>query len=103
MHCNELMVLHAPLACPQTNRFATALELAVRFGKVLVVTDVDGVEPLLVPLLRGELIQVILFALSTHSCLLLNKAHVVDTRRAAAGAAAAGMWSFKTDCQREVV
>lgn len=38
-------------------RFSNTLELAVRFGKWLVVQDVDGVEPLMVPLLRGELVQ----------------------------------------------
>lgn len=36
-------------------RFATTLELAVRFGKTLVVAEVDRLEPLLFPLLRGDL------------------------------------------------
>jgi hypothetical protein len=36
-------------------RFATTLELAVRFGKVLVVSEVDRLEPGLVPLLRRDL------------------------------------------------
>lgn len=36
-------------------RFTTAVELAVRFGKTLLVLDVDGLEPLLYPLARGDL------------------------------------------------
>ena len=39
----------------QDSNFTTALELAVRFGKTLVIQEVDGVEPLLVPLLRKDL------------------------------------------------
>lgn len=39
------------------SRFANTLELAVRFGKTLVVTDVDGIAPLLYPLLRGDLVR----------------------------------------------
>jgi hypothetical protein len=31
------------------------LELAVRFGKTLIIQEVDGVEPILYPLLRGDL------------------------------------------------
>ena len=38
-------------------RFGNALELAVRFGKTLVVTDVDTIPPLLYPLLRLDLIR----------------------------------------------
>lgn len=38
-------------------RFVNVLELAVRFGKWLIVQDVDSIEPLMVPLLRGELSQ----------------------------------------------
>ena len=41
----------------QDSNFTTALELAVRFGKTLVIQEVDGVEPLLVPLLRKDLIN----------------------------------------------
>lgn len=33
------------------------LELAVRFGKTLVIQEVDGVDPVLYPLLRGDLIS----------------------------------------------
>ncbi|KAG2426397.1 hypothetical protein HYH02_014824 [Chlamydomonas schloesseri] len=36
-------------------RFTTTLELAVRFGKTLVVAEVDKVEPILYPLLRMDL------------------------------------------------
>ena len=35
----------------------TALELAVRFGKTLIIQEVDGVEPVLFPLLRGDLVS----------------------------------------------
>uniref|UniRef100_A0A3B3B8Z9 Dynein heavy chain ATP-binding dynein motor region domain-containing protein n=1 Tax=Oryzias melastigma TaxID=30732 RepID=A0A3B3B8Z9_ORYME len=34
----------------------TSLELAVRFGKTLIIQEVDGVEPVLYPLLRRDLI-----------------------------------------------
>lgn len=44
----EVTTLHEP-------RFANTLELAVRFGKTLVVSEVDRLEPLLVPLLRRDL------------------------------------------------
>lgn len=40
----------------QDSNFTTALELAVRFGKTLVIQEIDGVEPILYPLLRGDLI-----------------------------------------------
>ena len=39
----------------QDSNFTTALELAVRFGKTLVIQEVDGVEPLLYPLMRRDL------------------------------------------------
>ncbi|XP_042221258.1 cytoplasmic dynein 2 heavy chain 1-like isoform X2 [Homarus americanus] len=41
----------------QDAKFATTLELAVRFGKTLIIQEVDKVEPLLFPLLRGDLIN----------------------------------------------
>ncbi len=44
----ELVHLH-------DKRFAHTLELAMRFGKVLLVSDVDRIEPLLYPLLRRDL------------------------------------------------
>ena len=39
----------------QDSNFTTALELAVRFGKTLIIQEVDGVEPLLYPLIRKDL------------------------------------------------
>lgn len=41
----------------QDPKFVTTLELSVRFGKTLIVTEVDGVVPLLYPLLRKDLIR----------------------------------------------
>ncbi|KAL3878520.1 hypothetical protein ACJMK2_030860 [Sinanodonta woodiana] len=41
----------------QDGNFTTALELAVRFGKTLIIQEVDGVEPILYPILRGDLIS----------------------------------------------
>ncbi|KAK3531386.1 hypothetical protein QTP70_018186, partial [Hemibagrus guttatus] len=40
----------------QDSNFMTSLELAVRFGKTLIIQEVDGVEPVLYPLLRRDLI-----------------------------------------------
>ncbi|XP_068037518.1 cytoplasmic dynein 2 heavy chain 1 isoform X5 [Anomalospiza imberbis] len=40
----------------QDTNFLTALELAVRFGKTLIIQEMDGVEPVLYPLLRKDLI-----------------------------------------------
>ncbi|KAJ8280434.1 hypothetical protein GJAV_G00054510 [Gymnothorax javanicus] len=40
----------------QDPNFITALELAVRFGKTLIIQEMDGVEPVLYPLLRRDLI-----------------------------------------------
>ncbi|XP_028968661.1 cytoplasmic dynein 2 heavy chain 1 [Galendromus occidentalis] len=39
------------------DRFLSALELAIRFGKLLVVPDTQKVEPILIPLLRKDLIN----------------------------------------------
>ena len=39
----------------QDANFTTQLELAVRFGKTLIVQEVDGVEPVLYPVLRRDL------------------------------------------------
>ena len=38
-------------------KFNTTLELAIRFGKVLVIQEVDGIESLLFPVLRKDLNQ----------------------------------------------
>jgi dynein heavy chain 2 len=43
--------------CVQDPRFTKQLELAVRFGKTLVVTEVDSVDAVLVPLLRRDLLH----------------------------------------------
>jgi len=40
----------------QDKKFNTILELAIRFGKVLVIQEVDGIESLLFPVLRKDLI-----------------------------------------------
>lgn len=40
----------------QDANFMTSLELAVRFGKTLIIREMDEVEPALYPLLRRDLI-----------------------------------------------
>src|SRR6185437_4228493 len=39
----------------QEPRFGTTLELAVRFGKTLIIQEVDGLLPMLYPLVRRDL------------------------------------------------
>ena len=41
----------------QEQKFVTTLELAVRFGKILIVQEADGVLPLLYPILRKDLVR----------------------------------------------
>jgi len=41
----------------QDPKFNTNIELAIRFGKVLIIQEVDGIESLLVPILRKDLLQ----------------------------------------------
>ncbi|XP_074620352.1 cytoplasmic dynein 2 heavy chain 1-like [Acropora palmata] len=41
----------------QDSNFSTALELAVRFGKTLLIQEMDGIEPVLYPILRGDFIS----------------------------------------------
>ncbi|CAH8544142.1 unnamed protein product [Heterobilharzia americana] len=41
---------------PQSPNFVTTLELAVRFGKCLIIQEVDEIEPILMPLLSKDLI-----------------------------------------------
>ena len=41
----------------QDSKFNTNIELAIRFGKTLIVQEVDGIEPMLVPILRKDLMQ----------------------------------------------
>lgn len=43
------------MVAQQDARFVNQVELAVRFGKTLVVLEVDGVEPMLFPLVRRDL------------------------------------------------
>ncbi|GBG24746.1 Cytoplasmic dynein 2 heavy chain 1 [Hondaea fermentalgiana] len=77
---NAILILHSQSRCPfivdpasaatrwvranletcevvtqQDARFVNQVELAVRFGKTLVVLEVDGVDPLLFPLIRRDL------------------------------------------------
>lgn len=47
----SLLVLSCPIMC----RFVTTLELAVRFGKTLLVEEADSIEPLMYPLLSGDM------------------------------------------------
>lgn len=42
------------VTAPHAKNFVNSLELAVRFGEALVVKDMDHMEPILVPLLRGD-------------------------------------------------
>lgn len=41
----------------QDPKFNTTLELSIRFGKCLIIQEVDGIESMLVPILRKDLIQ----------------------------------------------
>jgi dynein heavy chain 2 len=41
---------------PQDPKFATTLELAVRFGKTLLIQEIDSIDPILFPLLRQEIL-----------------------------------------------
>lgn len=41
----------------QDGNFGTSLELAVRFGKTLIIQEMDSIEPVLYPLLRADLIS----------------------------------------------
>ena len=41
----------------QDPKFNTNIELSLRFGKVLIVQEVDGIESMLVPILRKDLMQ----------------------------------------------
>jgi dynein heavy chain 2 len=40
----------------QDSKFNTNLELSIRFGKILIIQEVDGIESLLIPILRKDLI-----------------------------------------------
>lgn len=39
------------------DRFSSRVELSVRFGKTLLLTECDGVEPMLYPLVRKDLVH----------------------------------------------
>lgn len=41
----------------QDSKFNTNIELAIRFGKTLIIQEVDGIESMLVPVLRKDLMQ----------------------------------------------
>src|SRR3569623_1154377 len=53
--------LKAQASCEVLNqsdpRFTSQLELSVRFGKALIIQEIDKVEPLIFPLLRLDLIK----------------------------------------------
>jgi len=40
----------------QDSKFNTNLELSIRFGKILIIQEVDGIESMLIPILRKDLI-----------------------------------------------
>ncbi|XP_046395709.1 cytoplasmic dynein 2 heavy chain 1 [Ischnura elegans] len=44
------------IASQEMDRFGTTLEMAVRFGKVLIVEDVETIHPMLIPILRRNFI-----------------------------------------------
>lgn len=41
----------------QDPKYNTQIELSIRFGKILIIQEVDGIESMLVPILRKDLIQ----------------------------------------------
>ncbi|KAM9801492.1 cytoplasmic dynein 2 heavy chain 1 [Neosynchiropus ocellatus] len=54
--CTHLKEHRLEVINQQDSNFMTSLELAVRFGKTLIIQEMDGVEPVLYPLLRRDLI-----------------------------------------------
>uniref|UniRef100_A0A3Q1HTI5 Cytoplasmic dynein 2 heavy chain 1 n=1 Tax=Anabas testudineus TaxID=64144 RepID=A0A3Q1HTI5_ANATE len=54
--CTHLKQHRLEVINQQDSNFMTSLELAVRFGKTLIIQEMDGVEPVLYPLLRRDLI-----------------------------------------------
>ncbi|TPP62125.1 Cytoplasmic dynein 2 heavy chain 1 [Fasciola gigantica] len=46
---------HLEVVNQQSSNFTTTLELAVRFGKCLIIQEVDEIEPILFPILSGKL------------------------------------------------
>ncbi len=55
--CKHLKDQRLEVISQHDANFTTALELAVRFGKTLIIQEMDGVEPLLYPLLRKDLLS----------------------------------------------
>ena len=55
--CLLMLVLMLLIDSIQDSNFTTALVLAVRSGKTLIIQEVDGVEPILYPLLRKDLVS----------------------------------------------
>ena len=56
-HLNRRSDVHTEYTTPGDPRFAHTLELAVRFGKTLIVAECDGIEPMLYPIMRKDLIS----------------------------------------------
>ncbi|CAB3978327.1 cytoplasmic dynein 2 heavy chain 1-like [Paramuricea clavata] len=54
---NHLKEQRLEVVNQQDANFSTALELAVRFGKTLIIQEMDSVEPILYPIIRGDLIS----------------------------------------------
>eukprot|EP00931_Biecheleriopsis_adriatica_P043590 TRINITY_DN24917_c0_g1_i1.p1 TRINITY_DN24917_c0_g1~~TRINITY_DN24917_c0_g1_i1.p1 ORF type:complete len:4311 (+),score=994.91 TRINITY_DN24917_c0_g1_i1:69-13001(+) len=51
------MTQHAEVVLQQDPKLVSQLELSVRFGKVLIIQEVDGIENYLFPLLRQDLVR----------------------------------------------
>ena len=54
--CTHLKESKLEVVSQHDSNFTTVLELSVRFGKTLVIQEVEGVEPLIYPLLRKDLV-----------------------------------------------
>ncbi|KAG8224815.1 hypothetical protein J437_LFUL002261 [Ladona fulva] len=62
MVCRDWLIRHlqdrnTEVVSQEMSKFDTTLELAVRFGKVLVVEDVECIHPFIIPVLRGDYIH----------------------------------------------
>ena len=55
MTSHQLILLRSNSPTQDAN-FTTALELAVRFGKTLVIQEMGSIEPVLFPIIRKDLI-----------------------------------------------
>ncbi|KAJ9467285.1 Cytoplasmic dynein 2 heavy chain 1 [Diplonema papillatum] len=56
-HLHRRPDVHSEYTTPADDRFAHILELAVRFGKTLIVAECDGIDPMLYPVMRKDLIS----------------------------------------------